>query len=245
MTIKVVVSGVFGRMGLTVVKALEGADHFTLVGATERQGTAHMPPAGWVLSHPVSDDFEKTLATAKPQVVIDFTSAEGSVNHANVCAQAGVALVCGSTGFSAEQREALAVAAKKTAMVVAPNMSVGMNVVIAAAAKLAAGLGESFDAEIHEVHHRLKKDAPSGTALKLAEEVSQARGIARPVEIRSVRAGDVVGDHTVTFFGQGERVELTHRASSREQFALGALRAARWVVEQRPGLYSMRDVLGL
>lgn len=245
MTIRVVVSGVFGRMGGALVKALEGDSHFSIVGATERQGTAELPPAGVAQSYPVSDDLKKTLTAHKPKVVIDFTSAEASLKNAAICAELGVALVCGSTGFSEAQKEELKRAAGKVAMVVAPNMSVGMNVVIAAAADLAKRLGEGFDADIFEVHHRHKKDSPSGTALKLAEEVSRARGISRPVEIRSVRAGDVVGDHSVFFCGQGERIELSHKASSREQFALGALRAARWVAEQPAGFYSMKDVLGL
>jgi|CXWL01.1.fsa_nt_gi 4-hydroxy-tetrahydrodipicolinate reductase len=245
MTIKVVVTGVFGRMGTALVKALEGDSHFSLVGATERQGMAELSPSGVAQGHPLSDDLTKMLSTQKPKVVIDFTSAEASAKNAAICAEQGVALVCGSTGFTQAQREALKAAAGKVAMVVAPNMSVGMNVVIAAAADLAKRLGEGFDADIFEVHHRHKKDSPSGTALRLADEMSGARGVSRPVEIRSVRAGDAVGDHTVVFYGQGERVELSHKASSREQFALGALRAARWVIEQKPGLYSMKDVLGL
>lgn len=245
MSIKVVVSGIFGRMGAEVVKALKSNSHFVLVGGTERQGSTVQHLEGPPLACPVSDDMGKTLTSLKPQVVIDFTGADASVQNAQLCAEQGVALVCGSTGFSETQREALKQTASKVPMVVAPNMSIGMNAVIAAAADLAKRLGETFDVEIFEVHHRHKKDAPSGTALRLSEALSEARGISRPVVVRSSRVADVVGDHTVSFFGQGERIELMHRASSREPFALGAVRAARWVVEQKPGLYTMRDVLGL
>jgi len=193
-------------------------------------------------------------------VVIDFTTPEASVGHAKLCAAKKVPLVVGSTGFSAEHKSAIAECAREVPIVMSPNMSIGVNLVIEVAAQLAARLGKDFDIDVLEAHHRHKKDAPSGTAIRLAEEIAKAL-LRRPEEIRSsrvgtigerrreeigvqaLRGGDVVGEHTVYFFGDGERIELTHRASSREQFGRGALRAARWIQGKKPGLYGMTDVL--
>ena len=267
--IRTVITGVTGRMGSTLVRLVKESPTFELVGACDRKG-AGLPllDAGLAarlgpLAAPLSDDLAKVLEGARPQVVIDFTSPQASVAHAQACAAAGVALVVGSTGFEAAQRAELAACARRIPMVVAPNMSVGVNVVIRMAAQLAQLLGEGYDVEVLEAHHRMKKDAPSGTALKLAEEVAAALGRGaeslrfarhgqvgerpRPeIGVQALRGGDVVGDHTVFFFGEGERIELTHRATSRDQFAAGAIRAAQWVAKQKkPGLYDMRDVLGL
>jgi 4-hydroxy-tetrahydrodipicolinate reductase len=183
------------------------------------------------------------------------------VAHARLCADAGVPMVVGSTGFTAEAKEQMAAAAKKIPLVMSPNMSVGVNLVIELAATLAKRLGEDFDVEVMETHHRMKKDAPSGTAMRLADELAKALGREhsdirtsrvgqvgeRPrkeIGVQALRGGDVVGEHTVFFFGDGERVELTHRATSREQFGRGALRAAGWIGGKAPGLYDMTHVLG-
>jgi 4-hydroxy-tetrahydrodipicolinate reductase len=196
-------------------------------------------------------------------VLIDFTRPEATLQHLALCRELGVKLVVGTTGFSTEQKQLIRQAADDVSIMMAPNMSVGVNVmwkIIADAAKL---LGSSFDIEVLETHHKLKKDAPSGTAMTTAEVLAQATGrdLARDavyhregligerqpneIGIQTLRGGDVVGDHTVFFLGNGERLEITHRATSRDTFAMGSIRAAQWVVGQKPGLYHMKDVLGL
>ena len=265
--VRVVVTGVAGRMGSTVARMVQQADGMALVGAIEQKGAPAVGrDAGEVagigrVGVNVADDLRAALSVSA-NVVIDFTSAEASLEHARICAERGVPLVIGSTGFGAEAREVLARHARSVPMVVSPNMSVGVNVIMEVAAELACRLGDGYDVEIVESHHRMKKDAPSGTALRLAEVIARALGRgsadfrtarqgqigARPpreIGLQALRGGDVVGDHTVFFFGEGERVELTHRATSRDQFARGALRAAAWIVGRPPGLYEMRDVLGL
>jgi 4-hydroxy-tetrahydrodipicolinate reductase len=253
--IRTVITGVTGRMGSTLLRLVREARDLELVGATARQGSAAVDGVS------VSGDFARTLAEGRAQVVIDFTSAEASVAHARACAERGVAMVIGSTGFTPESRAEVAASARSIPIVLAPNTSVGVNVVIRMAAELARVLGEGYDVEVLEAHHRMKKDAPSGTALKLAEVLAGALGRgqedvtferhgqigARPpreIGVQTLRGGDVVGEHTVYFYGEGERIELTHRATSRDQFGLGALRAARWVTGRTPGLYDMADVLG-
>jgi 4-hydroxy-tetrahydrodipicolinate reductase len=265
--VSAIVTGATGRMGRAIMRCVRDADDFKLVGATERPGTsvigidaglaAHLGP----LEVPVGDDLAKTIASSRPDVVIDFTSADASVKHAMDCSEGKVALVVGSTGFSAEARSTVVAAAKKIPIVMAPNMSVGVNVMLRLVREAAQVLGNRFEVEVAELHHRDKKDAPSGTALRLAEVAAEALGRTpedflyarhgdlgkRPpqqIGIQSLRGGDVVGEHTVFFFGEGERLELTHRASSRDQFASGAVRAARWVVGKPAGLYDMQDVLG-
>ena len=264
--IRTVITGVTGRMGTTLLRLARDAEGVELVGATDRKGSAYVGlDAGLALrlgtlGVPVSDSLETALERA--QVVIDFTSAEASLAHARLCATRGVALVVGSTGFSGEARAEIGALAQKIPVVMSPNMSVGVNVMIQVAAQLAQVLGSDFDVEVLEAHHRMKKDAPSGTALRLAERIARAMGRtprdlnfarhgqigerpAKEIGVQTLRGGDVVGEHTVYFFGEGERIELTHRATSRDQFARGALRAATWVVNRKPGLYDMADVLGL
>jgi len=266
--VRTVITGAAGRMGSTLVRLVRDTPGFELAGATARPGSAYVGQdvgeAARVgsLGVPMVDALRKAL-DAGADAVIDFTGAEASVAHAKLCAERGVALVVGSTGFSPEATAQVAAAAKSIPVVMAPNMSVGVNVVIQVAAQLARVLGEGFDVEVLEAHHRMKKDAPSGTALRLAEELATALGRdkardltfarhglvgARPageIGVQTLRGGDVVGEHTVFFYGDGERVELTHRATSREQFARGALRAAAWVAGRPAGLYDMADVLGL
>jgi 4-hydroxy-tetrahydrodipicolinate reductase len=251
MAVGLIITGAAGRMGQVLLRLAAGSPDFALLGSTEREGVAVVGP--------VFRSFATALA-AKPAVVIDFTSPTASAQHAAACAEAGVALVIGSTGFDEASQAAVGAAAKRVPIVQAPNMSVGVNVILSVAAQLAAKLGEDFDIEVLEAHHKHKKDAPSGTALKLAEVLATATGRThadfrttrdgvigeRPkneIGLQTLRGGDVVGEHTVFFFGEGERVELTHRATSRDQFGKGALRAARWVVGKPSGLYAMTDVL--
>lgn len=259
--IRTVLTGVTGRMGATLERLVRAAPDLELTGATARSRAGHLESLFESLGVPSGPELGGVLDAARAQVVIDFTSAEASVAHARECAERGVALVIGSTGFTPEARAEVARAAERIPVVLAPNTSVGVNVVIRMAAELARVLGEGYDVEVLEAHHRMKKDAPSGTALKLAEVLAQALGRgqedlafsrhgqigARPpkeIGVQTLRGGDVVGEHTVFFYGEGERIELTHRATSRDQFGLGALRAARWVTGRAPGLYDMADVLG-
>jgi len=210
-------------------------------------------------------DFGGDLASVIGQanVVIDFSSHEATAGFVKICAQHKKALVIGTTGHDESDKATIAKAAKKIPIVLASNYSTGVNTLFWLTRKAAEILGPDFDLEVVEMHHRLKKDAPSGTAATLAEILAKVRkqqlekvirhgrkGItgertAAEIGMHSLRGGDVVGDHTVVFAANGERVELTHKASSRETFANGALRAAQWVVKQKPGLYDMQDVLGL
>ncbi|MFO0601464.1 MAG: 4-hydroxy-tetrahydrodipicolinate reductase [Myxococcaceae bacterium] len=264
--IKTVITGVSGRMGSLLTRLIRDTADFSLHGATDKPGSAAIGLDAGLAAHlaPLEvttvDALDQALQGA--QVVIDFTTPEVSVQHAKLCANAGVPLVVGSTGFSADAKGLIAESAKRVPIVMSPNMSVGVNLVIELAAAMARRLGEGFDVEIVETHHRMKKDAPSGTAVRLAEELAKSLG--RPNEVirtsrvgqigerkseeigvQALRGGDVVGEHTVYFFGDGERVELTHRATSREQFGRGALRAARWVLGKPAGLYDMTHVLGV
>jgi len=259
-------------MGASILRLVRDEDDMEMVGATERKGSPSVGiDAGLAarlgpLEVEVTDDLARSIAIAKarPDAVIDFTSPEASVEHARICAEQKVALVVGSTGFSKSDKAKMAEAAKLVAIVMAPNMSVGVTLMLKVAGELARVLGPSFEAEVVELHHRQKKDAPSGTALRLAQVVADVHqtagkphqfrtaregqiGERSPTEIgiQSVRGGDVVGEHTLYFFGSGERLELTHRATSRDTFASGAVRAARWVVGKPAGLYDMLDVLGL
>jgi len=282
--VRTVITGIGGRMGGVLVRRVQDTLGMVLAGGTVKPGSPWLgQDVGTVVgSKPVglaavdslaalllSTDKATEKATDRatdrkddrPVVVIDFTAPAASVAHARLCAERQVPLVIGTTGLEEEAREAVAQAARQTAVVLAPNTSVGVNVVFQMAAELARSLGEGYDVDILEAHHRMKKDAPSGTALKLAEVVAWALGRdatdftlsrhgqlgARPpreIGVQTLRGGDVVGEHTVYFFGDGERVELTHRATSRDQFARGAVRAAQWLVGRPPGLYDMRDVLG-
>jgi len=244
-------------MGSTLARLAATDKGFTLAAMTSRTSLAPEGVAG-----PVFPLLELALEGTGVEAVIDFTTAEATMRHVAACVSAKVPMVIGTTGFDDAQKARLADAAKVIPLVVAPNTSVGVNVVIQMAARLAKALGEDFDVEVVELHHRRKKDAPSGTALKLAEELAQALGRSRDVlrleregmigerphseiGVQTLRGGDVVGEHTVYFLGDGERVELTHKATNRDQFGKGALRAAQWVTRQPPGMYGMTHVLGL
>ncbi len=266
--VNVIVTGVAGRMGGHILRLLHGDPAFRLVGAVERPGYPGPRDAGEAAGKPalgvaVTEDLAATLARAQADVVVDFTSPEASVRHAAVAAAVGVPIVIGATGFHPEGRARVRQEASRIPIVLSPNMSVGVNVLFALVAQAARVLGDAYDVEIVEMHHGKKKDAPSGTAVRLAEVAAEALGrdpqkdvvyarhgmigerTPREIGVMTLRGGDVVGEHTVFLAGQGERLELTHRATSRDQLARGALRAARWVVGRPPGLYDMHDVLGL
>ncbi|HEX5036945.1 MAG TPA: 4-hydroxy-tetrahydrodipicolinate reductase [bacterium] len=267
MSVKVAVSGAVGRMGTRIIANILANPDFELVGALESPGDSALgKDAGLVAGAgesgvKITDSLDAVMARA--DVLIDFTAPQTTIPHLEIVAKHGKAAVIGSTGHAAEEKDAIASLAKRLPFVMASNMSVGVNVlwkIVADAAKL---LGPGFDVEIVEAHHRLKKDAPSGTAMTTAEVLAKALGRdlakdavyhregmigarkASEIGIQTIRGGDVVGDHTVFFLGGGERLEVTHRATSRDTFALGSLRAAQWIVGKPNGLYSMADVLGL
>ena len=264
--IKVAVVGVCGRMGMSVA-SLAGADEdIELVGATEVPGHVSIgrdlgdliEGAGPGVS--VSDSIE--VAARAADVIIDFTVPEATLAHAEYSVRNEKSMVIGTTGFTSEQRGKLLRLLERIPCVFSPNMSVGVNVLFEISRQVASHLGESYDAEIFETHHRAKADSPSGTAIALAEAVatglgSELKDVARyerhgrigarkrgEIGVQTLRGGDVVGDHTVMFLGDGERVELTHKATSRDNFSSGALRAAKWIPGKSPGVYAMRDVLG-
>jgi 4-hydroxy-tetrahydrodipicolinate reductase len=265
--IQVVVTGAAGRMGTQIVRLVRSTEGLALSGAVERPGAPAVgQDAGAVAGAgaagvAIVDDLAKALPRAG--VVVDFTSHEASAAHAEVCAAKGVPMVIGSTGWTPDAMARAVGAAKRIPIVLAPNMSVGVTVLFDLVRQAAKVLGDAYDVEVVEIHHKKKRDAPSGTAVKLGEVAAQALGRdpkdvlafarhgilgERPpwqIGVQTLRGGDVVGEHTVYFCGEGERLELTHRATSREQFARGAVRAVRWVVGKPPGLYDMADVLGL
>ena len=220
-----------------------------LVGAKGRMGRAIVdlakndPKIEIVAKCDLGDSIDSGVSNSN--VIVDFSQAESVDDVCRTAEKVGAALVIGTTGHSTEQKKTIAAIAKVVPVVFASNFSVGVNVLFALARKTAELLGNDFEARIVETHHKMKKDAPSGTAKTLAEMMKAARNPSKEIPIESIREGDVVGDHTVFFSGPEERLELTHRASSREIFARGALRAAEWINGKPPGLYSMQDVLGL
>jgi len=232
-----------------------------LVGANGRMGQAISEIAESESVEIVARmDLGDEITSANAEVLIDFSSATTAEAICDAAMKSTAALVIGTTGHSAKEKQAIETASKKIPVVLASNFSVGVNALFALTEQAAKILGDDFDLEIVEVHHRMKKDAPSGTAKTLSEILQRARKTKNlrhgregmigerersEIGIHSVRGGDVVGDHSVIFAGQGERIELTHRASSRETFARGALRAARWIIGKPGGLYDMRDVLGI
>ena len=224
--VRVLLVGSKGQMGKVIVD-LAGKDPTVEIAAQCDQGDAIEP------------------AMKNADVAIDFSQADAIIEVCRAALQHGRPLVVGTTGHSAEQKKAIEEAAKSLPIVFASNFSVGVNALFALADKAAKVLGDEFDLEIVETHHTKKKDAPSGTAKTLAEILKKARKVDSEIPIQSIREGDVVGEHIVIFSGPGERLELVHRAKSRETFAKGALRAAEWVIGKPPGLYSMQDVLGI
>jgi len=263
----IVITGASGRMGRALIEATLEAEGASLSGATVRASSTLVgADAGELVGHghhsaPIESKLD-AFVSSRP-VVIDFTTIEATLEHLQWCVRQGVPCVIGTTGFSDAQEVMIAEASKTIPVVYAPNFSVGVNVVFDLLDRASRVFGDSVDIEVIEAHHRHKVDAPSGTALAMGRVVANAldRDLnevavygregqtgARPREqigFATVRAGDVVGDHTVLFAAEGERVEITHKASSRRTFANGAVRAAIWASAQQPGLYSMRDVLGL
>ena len=259
-----IVAGAAGRMGRMLIALIAADPAHKLAGAIEARGTpsvgrdAGEAAGAGQLGIAITDDY---AAVARPDTVtVDFTTAAASLEHLEIAADKGAAIVIGSTGFTPAMEDRACQLAARTRTIIAPNMSIGVNVLTKIVGEVAAIL-KDFDAEVIEIHHRTKVDAPSGTALALGKAIAAARGSefapvfgregitgVRPagkIGVMAIRAGDAVGDHTVIFGGAGERLELTHRAQSRESLARGALRAAAWLEAQKPGLYTMRDVLGL
>lgn len=244
MPLRLLINGARGRMGRALVDCA-ARDPELAIGAEIDAGEPFAP------------------ALARCDAVIDFTHAPVTVGVTEACAAADKPLVIGTTGHDDAQRAAIAAGAARIPIVFAPNFSVGVNTLFWLTRKAAEILGPGFDLEVVEMHHRLKKDSPSGTARRLAEILAEVRGLTYANDVRhgregmvgerppgeigmhAMRGGDVVGDHTVIYANVGERVELTHKASSRDTFAVGALRAAKWAAVQKPGLYDMQDVLGL
>ena len=253
-------------MGRALIEALAQTGDFQVKAALERPDSPFLgKDAGELVGSPcgvrISADLERSLADC--DVLVDFTRPEATLKHVELCRSRGIRMVIGTTGLTPEQKKLISAASRDIAMVMAPNMSVGVNLTFRLIELAAKILNEGYDVEIIEAHHRHKVDAPSGTALRMGEVIAQAlgrdlaecavygregvTGARKPATIgfATVRGGDIVGDHTALFAGTGERVEITHRAASRATFALGALRAARFLVGKKTGLFDMQDVLGL
>lgn len=263
---KIAIAGASGRMGRMLIEAVQTADDAVLAGALDRAGTpgigtdaaAFLGATSGVL---ITADLATGLKNA--DFLIDFTRPEGTLTHLEYCAAHGVKVIIGTTGFDEAGKAAIAAAAKKTAVMFAPNMSIGVNVMMKLLEMAAKSFSEGYDIEIIEAHHRHKVDAPSGTALQMGEVVANAigrnlndvavyarEGVTGPrdpssIGFATIRGGDIIGDHTVLFAGMGERIEISHKSSSRVHYAQGSLRAARFLADKATGLYDMQDVLGL
>lgn len=265
--IKAVVTGAAGRMGSRIINVLAGSEGIGLAAAVEKKGHPLIGqdaggPAGLSSTGVlIIDNLDAALAAG--EVLIDFTFTEATLEHIGACARHHRPIVVGTTGFSKEELAQIRKFSETIPCLLSPNMSIGVNLSFKILAEVAQALGDDYDVEIVEAHHRMKKDAPSGTALKMAQVVAGALGrnldevgvYARKgmigersrmeIGIQTLRAGDIVGEHTVLFAGKGERIEITHRAHSRDTFAAGAVRAAKWLAGKKPGMYDMQDVLGL
>ena len=264
--IKLAIAGCSGRMGRALLESVLQSDDLMLHAALEHAGSAQLGKdagelAGGACGVNITADVAAALQGA--DVLIDFTRPEGTLHHLDVCQKLGVKMVIGTTGFSAQQKAQLGAAAQHIGIVFAPNMSVGVNLTFKLLEMAAKVLSQGYDIEIIEAHHRHKVDAPSGTALGMGEVIARTLGRdlsqcavygregvtgerdPSTIGFATVRGGDIVGDHTVLFAGTGERIEITHKASSRATFALGALRAARFLKANAAGMYDMQDVLGL
>ena len=266
MSLNVVIAGASGRMGRALLEAVAAAPDMRLFAALERSGSQFLGrDAGELVGAPALASIHENLdeALKGAHALIDFTRPEATLAHIEACRRHRVALVIGTTGFDEAGKAAIAAAAKDIPIVFAPNMSVGVNLVFKLLDMASRVLDEGYDIEIVEAHHRHKVDAPSGTALRMGEVIAHAlgrdlkdcavygregvTGERQPSTIgfATVRGGDIVGDHTALFAAVGERVEISHKASSRMTFALGALRAARFLADKERGLFDMQDVLGL
>jgi 4-hydroxy-tetrahydrodipicolinate reductase len=266
MTHKIAIAGASGRMGQMLMDAVRAADDCVLSGALDMVGSPAVgkdagATSGKTTGVLIASDLRQGLKDS--QVLIDFTRPEGTLAHLKVCRELGVNAVIGTTGFTDAQKAEIAEAAKDIAIMMAPNMSVGVNVTLKLLEMAAKALATGYDIEIIEAHHRHKVDAPSGTALKMGEVIADALGrdlkdcavYAREgvtgerdpssIGFATIRGGDIVGDHTVLFAGIGERIEISHKSSSRVTYAQGSLRAVRFLADKKTGLYDMFDVLGL
>lgn len=263
---RIAVTGAAGRMGRTLLEAISQTEGLKVSAAIERENNPFIgKDAGELaglgtLNVLISDQLEKVINDF--DVLIDFTAPEATIANARVCAQHGKKMVVGTTGLSDEQKKQLAEAAGKTAIMFAPNMSVGVNLSLKLLEMAARVLGDDVDIEIIEAHHRHKVDAPSGTALRMGEVIAKTLGRdlkecavygrqgqegprdRKTIGFETIRAGDIVGDHTVMFASDGEILEITHKASSRMTFARGAARASKWIAQKDKGLFDMQDVLG-
>ena len=265
-TLPLAIAGAAGRMGHMLIEAVRAAADCTLSGALECAGNPAVgsdagAALGWASGVTVTDDAAAAIAGAR--ALIDFTRPEATMAHLAACEAAGVAMVIGTTGFDEAQRAQIAQAAQRIPIVLAPNMSVGVNVTLRLLDMAARALSEGYDIEIIEAHHRHKLDAPSGTAIKMGEVIAEALGRdfkqcavfdrhavraerdAQNIGFSAIRGGDIVGDHTVMFAGTGERIEISHKSGSRAGYAQGSLRAARFLARRTSGLFDMLDVLGL
>ena len=265
-TLKIAIAGSSGRMGRALLEAVLQSADMRLGAALEQVGDAHLgKDAGELVGAPcgiaISADVEKSVRGC--DALIDFTRPEGTLAHLAACRKFGVRMVIGTTGFSVEQKQAIAEAARDIAIVMAPNMSVGTNLVFKLSELAARVLNEGYDIEIIEAHHRHKVDAPSGTALHIGGIIAQTLGRnlaecsvysregvtgerkSSSIGFATIRGGDIVGEHTVLFAGTGERVEITVKAGSRATYAQGALRAVRFLKAKQAGFFDMQDVLGL
>ena len=265
-TQRIAIAGSTGRMGRALIDAVAQAGDFQLKAALERPDSPFLgKDAGELVGSPcgvrISADLERSLADC--DVLVDFTRPEATLRHLEICGSRGIRMVIGTTGFTPQQKKLIGAASRNVAVVMAPNMSVGVNLTFKLIELAAKVLNEGYDVEIIEAHHRHKVDAPSGTALRMGEVIAHAlgrdlaecavygregvTGERKPSTIgfATVRGGDIVGDHTVLFAGTGERIEITHRANSRAGYAQGSLRAARFLAGRTSGLFGMNDVLGL
>jgi 4-hydroxy-tetrahydrodipicolinate reductase len=263
---RIAVIGAAGRMGRAIVRTIAEGQGARLAAAVDRPGCPELGQDAGTLAgiSPLGVVLQGQLPPAgAADVWIDFSSPASSVANVRAAQAAGVRIVVGTTGLSPDDRQVIVEAAATIPVVFAPNTSLGVTVLLKLVADTARALGPAYDIEVVETHHRLKRDAPSGTALRLAEAAAEGAGrnlaetaryarhgdvgprTTEEIGIQTLRGGDVIGDHTVFFLGLGERVEITHRASSRDTFARGAVRAAEWLAGQAPGLYDKRDVLGL
>lgn len=263
---RIAVAGASGRMGRMLVEAITHADDCRLSAALDIPGSASLGEdatafSGKAVGVAVRADVEQALPGSA--FLIDFTRPEGTMEHLAVCTRLGIGMVIGTTGFSEAQKAQIAQAAQSIPIMMAPNMSVGVNVTLKLLEMAAKALATGYDIEIIEAHHRHKVDAPSGTALRMGEVIAQALGrdlqecgvFAREgitgerdpssIGFSTIRGGDIVGDHTVLFAGTGERIEITHKSSSRSTYAQGSLRAVRFLADKTHGLFNMFDVLGL
>ncbi|MFQ5455901.1 MAG: 4-hydroxy-tetrahydrodipicolinate reductase [Nitrospirota bacterium] len=265
--INAIVTGASGRMGKRIINLIHDKEGISLIGAVERkESPAIGRDAGEIAGLgntgiSIGENIEDIIKRA--DVVIDFTTPSAAMSALKIASANKKAMVIGTTGFTQDELNEIDIFTKDIPLVFSPNMSIGVNIVFKTIGEIAKILGGEYDMEIIEAHHRNKKDSPSGTAMKMGEILAQStnrdlekvgkysrHGITGErkrdeIGIQSIRAGDIVGEHTVIYCGNGERIEITHKAHSRDNFALGAIRAAEWIVSKRPGLYDMLDVLGL